>query len=739
MNKKSSDSLPPRLELLQIIDQFKNKINAREIFKKISKTYGIKGSARFELRSFIKEQMPQRTPRLPKGSSIKKDGSSLLTLKINQITPEGVVLGTPVDKEAGSSSFPIIADSKTKSFQDLKIDDQVVVKIYRNEMKFIRKLEAKNFIIGVFHRTESRNFVKPTHRKIREEFNIAESDCLNAREGDLVEINPSAPSYPDGFSSAQVVRVLGSLLDPKSMSLIAIHTHNLPTVFSKEALALAEEAQKPVLKDREDLRDIPLVTVDDEDARDFDDAVWAEPDSDLQNAKGWHLIVAIADVSHYVHPQDALDLEALERGNSAYFPDRVVPMLPEALSNELCSLKPQEDRACLAVHLWITQTGKLIRHRFTRGLMRSAERLTYRETQAAIDGLETRLSSDFIQDIIRPLYGAYQALCKGKEKREPLNLDLPEKRIYLNEEGKITHIIPRARFDSHRLIEEFMILANVAAAVALSDQNSLCIYRIHDQPTYEKIEALREFLKGMSLSLPKGQTPLPSLFNHILAKAAQTPYAAAVGEMVLRTQAQAVYSPDNIGHFGLNLPRYAHFTSPIRRYADLLVHRALVATLHLSKKTEFPYNYDSFKEMSVHISMTERRAAQAERETIDRYVSAYLANTQGQIFQGRIVGVTEVALFLRLSESGADGMIPLRLLKQDYFVHDPVHHQLVGRRTGKIYALGDEIKVKLLQADPFKGSLIFEPLEDKISKTFSQSRKKEKSKNSRSRVHKDKQ
>lgn len=704
--KKNYPSLPSSQELLDYIQQHKGEVNRRDI----AKAFGIKGQVRIALKAALKElaQDPAIQKRGKRYASLKSI-SSLVTARIVKITEDGDVIGV-LEEEATGQEIMIRARRFGTPLSSISVGDDVLIKLHKQGACLVRKLEQKaDFILGIFHTTAEGNIVIPASRKIREQYVIPQVYRSGAQEGDLVEIKPLGSSVHRKISG-QVMRILGSILEPKSISLIAIHTYELPFEFSRAALDLADKTTVPPLEEREDLRHIPLVTIDDEDARDFDDAVWARPDTDPDNPEGWHLIVAIADVSYYVHPGDVLDQEAFIRGNSIYFPDRVIPMLPEALSNNLCSLKPHEDRACIAVHLWIHKTGKLLRHRFVRGLMRSAQRLTYRETQDAFDGKETRLSQAFIKDVIQPLYRAYDTLNKGKAKRNPLNLDLPEERIYLDEQGKIEKISPRPHFDSHRLIEEFMITANVAAAISLDENHTFCMYRVHDKPAPEKLEALRDFLQGMHLSFPKGQALQPSLFNQILMKAAGTPYEHAVNELILRTQAQAIYSPDNIGHFGLWLPRYAHFTSPIRRYADLLVHRGLVSALRLPGGSEFPYAHDQFKDIGQHISMTERRASTAERETIDRYVSAYLGQRKGQTFEGRIAGVTDFALFLRLDESGADGMVPLRLLGSDYFIHDPVHHRLIGRRTKKVYKLGDTIKVTLMNADPIKGSIIFAPL-----------------------------
>jgi ribonuclease R len=419
-----------------------------------------------------------------------------------------------------------------------------------------------------------------------------------------------------------------------------------------------------------------------------------------------------------VRPEDALDRVAEERGNSVYFPDRVVPMLPEALSNELCSLKPNVERACLAVHLWIDDNGHVHRHRFLRGLMRSAARLTYEEVQEAIDGRPNATTAALVGPVLKPLYGAYAALDKARRKRGTLDLDLPERRILLDETGKVARIEPRARLDSHKLIEEFMIAANVAAAETLERLRRPCLYRVHDAPDPTKLEALREFLHGIGipgLALAKGQVVRPRHFNEILRRVADTPYVTLVPQLVLRSQAQAVYSPMNIGHFGLALRRYAHFTSPIRRYADLIVHRALIAALSLPAASDEPVSGKDLANLGEQVSMTERRAAAAERNAADRYVAAFLADRVGASFQARINGVTRAGLFVTLAETGADGLIPMRSLPGDYYDHDEAHHRLIGRRSRNSFTLGDEVEVRLAEANTVTGSLRFDLLERQLS------------------------
>jgi ribonuclease R len=509
------------------------------------------------------------------------------------------------------------------------------------------------------------------------------------------------------------------MASPRTISLIAIHENDIPTAFPAEAVAQAEAAKPVKLGTRTDLRKIPLVTIDGSDARDFDDAVWAEPDPDPENRGGWHILVAIADVSWYVRPGDALDRSAYERGNSVYFPDRVVPMLPEALSNELCSLKPKVDRACLAVHMWLDASGTKRRHQFVRGLMRSAARLTYEQVQAARDGNGDETTRKLADTVIAPLYGAYRALDKARRKRGTLDLDLPERRVVLGDDGHIERIERRQRLDSHKLIEEFMISANVAAAETLERLRQLCMYRVHDAPDPAKLEALREFLDGLEdegLRLAKGQVVKPRHFNQLLERAVGTPYAPLINELVLRSQAQAAYSPANLGHFGLALRRYAHFTSPIRRYADLLVHRALVAG-HNAAGEEFgegglpETEREAFAEGGTHISQTERRAAAAERSALDRYTAAFISARVGASFHGRINGVTRFGLFVTLDDSGADGLVPIGSLPNDFYIHEEKQHRLIGRRWGRTYRLGDAVTVRLAEANPVTGGLILSVLE----------------------------
>jgi ribonuclease R len=552
--------------------------------------------------------------------------------------------------------------------------------------------------VGVFYRALQGGKVVPADRRNRVEYRVPERDAYGAKDGELVVVEPLAGARL-GPRRARIVRRLGHSSDAGAISLLAIATHDIPTEFPLAAIAEAEAAQPASSTGRTDLRGIPLVTIDGSDARDFDDAVWAEPDTDPTNRDGWHLVVAIADVAWYVRPGTAIDREARRRGNSVYFPDRVVPMLPEVLSNDLCSLKPGVDRPCLAAHLWIDRCGLKRRHRFERAMMRSAARLTYEEIQAAQEGEH---ASVLPREILTAIYGAFAALAAARSRRGALDLDIVEHRVLLDAESRPVAIAPLARLDSHRLIEEFMVLANVTAAEELEARRQPCMYRIHDAPDPEKLEELRAVLDEIEvpgLDFAKGQAPRSALFNRVLQRAAATPAAALVNELVLRCQAQAAYSPDNIGHFGLALRRYAHFTSPIRRYADLLVHRALVASL-----TADPGELAAVAE---HVSATERRATAAERDALERYRATLLAGSIGAVFTGRISGIAEFGLFVTATENGADGLVPISTLPPDCYRRDERAQRLVGKRSGRVFRIGDDVSIRLIDADGIGGRIVF--------------------------------
>jgi ribonuclease R len=506
------------------------------------------------------------------------------------------------------------------------------------------------------------------------------------------------------------------------VSLLVSHMANLPMEFSKEAIKIAEQGSIPPLGNREDLRKIPLITIDGKDARDFDDAVWAEPDTDPSNKGGWHLIVAIADVAHYVRPGTILDQEAYLRSTSVYFPDRVIPMLPEVLSNGLCSLNPNEDRACVAVHIWIDKNGQKKRHRFCRGLMRSSARMTYEEVQSLYE-----TPGHPRHDFLKPLYGAFESLKKARFARGTLELDVPEPYLIFDDEGHVKDLVIRDRLDSHRLIEEFMILANVAAAEELEHKKMPCMYRVHAEPSSEKLEEVRALLRRVKLRY-EGSLKTPQDLMRLLTFVEGSPYQTIVHELVLRSQSQALYQPTNIGHFGLNLTHYAHFTSPIRRYADVLVHRALLSTLGYKEDGLPAVSFKHFDDYGKHISTAERRAQGAEREAMDRYKTHFLSNRVGETFDVYVTGITKAGLFVTIPDFNASGLVPLRLMQDDYYMYRENPTRLEGRRTRKKFGFGDPLKVRLLEADLTKGRLTFDPFyeraRERVSTKLSKKRQK---------------
>lgn len=521
---------------------------------------------------------------------------------------------------------------------------------------------------------------------------FALSDAGGAGPGDVVRA-AVLPGERGQRRSVRVVERLGRHDGPGALSTLTLLEHGIEEPFPPEALAEAEAARLPDPAGRTDLTGLALVTVDDDDARDFDDAVFAEPDGE----EGWRVTVAIADIASLVPPGSALDREAARRGNSVYLPDRAVPMLPERLSAGLGSLLPGEERPCLAVELRIGPAGALRGHRFRRGWMRSSARLTYRALQDALDGPDTPAH-------LAHLEGAFRALERARRRRGALELDLPERRVVFDAGGNPVAVGARDRLTAHRIVEEFMIAANVAAAETLEAKGQICMRRVHDRPDPAAVEAMRSLLRDLGYPVSFGELQRPKQFNALLARLADKPFAALAHELVLRAQSQAVYTPELRGHFGLGLARYAHFTSPIRRYADLLVHRALIAALGLGAGGL--EDESGFHDIAAHISTTERRAAAAERRALDRYAAALLERRAGEAFEGRIVGVQRFGLFLRLAGEGADGILPIAALGGEYFRHDGRRHTLTGSATSRTFRLGDTLSVRLTAADPVSGGVV---------------------------------
>jgi ribonuclease R len=695
---------------------------ARVTKRDVARAFGVKGDARTELKLMLRDlendgaitrgrKVLQRQGRLP----------AMLVAEIFERDRDGDLFAKPVDwTEPGEAPRVRVRVPKLKRAEAPApgMGARVLMRVEQDPesghysgrvIKILDRSRARG--LGVYRALENGGGrVSPIDKKqLNREIFIPAGLAGEARDGDLVSLEMLREGG-FGLPSARVVERLGAVNTERAVSLIALISHDIPHVFSPAALDEANRARPASLDRREDWRDLALVTIDPADAKDHDDAVHAEADPDPENPGGYILTVAIADVAYYVEPGSRLDKEALERGNSVYFPDRVVPMLPERISNDLCSLRPLEDRPALAARIIIAADGRNRRHTFHRVMMRSAAKLSYEQAQKAIDGRPDDTTAPLLEGALKPLWAAYALLKRERDERDPLDLDLPERKLILDSDGKLAGVKWPERLDAHRLIEEFMILANVAAAETLEAARSPLIYRAHDAPSVEKIGALSEFLATLGVKFAKGERMRPEHFNRVLARVKGEPAEPLVNEVVLRAQAQAEYTHENYGHFGLNLRRYAHFTSPIRRYADLVAHRALIRALRLGPGGLDDSGLRDLADIAQRISGAERRAMAAERETMDRLIAGHMASQIGARFAARIAGVTKVGLFVKLTQTGADGFIPAGSLGDEYFRFDEGLRALVGTRTGHIYRLGDDVEVKLLEAAPFAGALRFEML-----------------------------
>jgi ribonuclease R len=776
---------PSREEILAFIASSKSKVGKREI----ARHFSLNPANRMLLKRVLKDMQVEGALERERGG-LHHAGAlpPVLVADVLKQDRNGDLIAVPSEWDGAKGTPPQILLHAPRRGREPGptpgLNDRILVRIepigeddedeagpqYTGKVIKVLSHQAKR-AVGVFRLgKDGSGRLLPIDKKARgEEIAIPAGVAVgDAQDGDLVSVELGRDSRL-GLKTGRIRERLGSTTSERAISLIAIHTHEIPNVFSESALREAEAAREATLAGREDWRDIPLITIDPADAKDHDDAVHAEHDRDPDNAGGFILHIAIADVAAYVRPGSALDEEALTRGNSVYFPDRVVPMLPERISNDLCSLKPGVNRAAMGLRVVIDKSGRKLSHSFHRVLMRSAAKLSYQQAQAAIDfasevaagsreaksinekdfasevatgsreaksinekdfasevaagsreakstrdkaGNSDEATGPLLEPVLKPLWLAYEALKKARDAREPLDLDLPERKLVLDKQGHVIDVIVPLRLDAHRLIEEFMILANVAAAETLEKARVLLLYRIHDNPSLEKMQSLRDFLDTIGISLPKQGSVRPELFNRILARVKDTPNAPLCNEVILRSQAQAEYSPDNIGHFGLNLRRYAHFTSPIRRYSDLIVHRGLITALRLGKDGLPETTLDAMRAIGTQISAAERRAMTAERETTDRLIALYLADQVGASFRGRIAGVTRAGLFVKLDTTGADGFIPASTLGNDFFRHDEAAHALTGTRTGESYRLGDGVNVRLVEAQPMAGALRFEMLSE---------------------------
>ena len=715
---------PSREQLRAFLAETPGRVGKREAMR----AFGLGPEHRVAMRTVLKE-MASRGEAAPAGhkrftaphgaprvtGSVGRAGASRLPeaiiVEITGIDTEGDAIGRPAEWRGDGPAPTIFMQPEARGQAALAPGQRVLARIKPiGEARGARKFEGRTLrriegtpgrVIGIFRKRGGLTRIEPTDKRVKAEWIVPPGEDGGAEDGEIVRGEPLPPREGGGGLGLKPVRVterLGDASSARAVSLLVIATLDIPDAFPSEVLAEAEHARGVGPEGREDLRHIPLVTIDGADARDFDDAVFAEP-----SGAGYRLIVAIADVAHYVRPGSALDRSARERGNSVYFPDRVVPMLPEALSNGWCSLRPNEDRACLFAEMHIGSDGRKVSHRFGRGLMRSVARLTYEEVQEARN--TNRETPGFPLD---HLYGAFGLLLTARRQRGTLDLDLPEWKVTLDAEGHVTSVTKRTRLDSHRLIEEFMVLANIAAAEELERLHKPVVYRVHAPPSEVKLDGLRTYLHGMSISLPPGDQIHPRDLDAVLTRVAGTEEAPLVNDAVLRSQSQAAYSPENLGHFGLALTRYAHFTSPIRRYADLLVHRSLIGALGFGTDGLTAEEAARLEDTCEHITRTERRAAQAERDATDRYMAAFMADKVGSIFDARISGVTRFGLFVTLTDTGASGMIPLAGLPDDFWMHDEATQSLSGRRSRVIYHLAQAVTVRLAEARPVTGGLLFQ-------------------------------
>ncbi len=717
--------MPSREEVLAFIASQTGRVGKREI----SRHFGLHGADKVALKHLLKDIVDEGLVAKGRGKLVKH-GALPQVVVVDVVTrdADGDLVGTPAEwdeEEHGPAPSILIAlPHRPRPGDPIPgLGDRALVRLsdgggpsddprpVGRVMKILDRGRART--IGVFRAVPGHGGrLLPIDKKnVGRELAIPEEAIGEARDGDLVAVDIVRTSR-FGPPVARVRERLGNLKSERAVSLIALEVHGIPHVFRADTLAEAERAEPVGLGRREDWRKLPLVTIDPPDAKDHDDAVHAEPDTSGDNPGGFILTIAIADVAAYVRPGTALDREAAVRGNSVYFPDRVVPMLPERISNDLCSLRPREDRPAMACRVVIRADGRRKSHSFHRIMMRSAAKLAYAQAQAAIDGQTDETTEMLLEPVLKPLWEAYAALKRARDDREPLDLDLPERKILLKPDGTVDRVVVPQRLDAHRLIEEMMILANVCAAETLEKHRTPCMYRIHDAPSMEKLMTLKEFLKSVDISLPKAALLRPSHFNQILSRAAEGDSAAVVNQVVLRSQSQAEYSPENIGHFGLALRRYAHFTSPIRRYADLIVHRGLIKALGLGQDGLTDGQASALAEIGAEISAAERRAMAAERETIDRLIAAHLSERVGDIFAGRIAGLTRSGLFVKLDETGADGFVPAATIGGDYYRFDEGLQALVGTRTGESWRLGDPVTVRLVEAAPVAGALRFELMSD---------------------------
>ncbi|WJS86157.1 ribonuclease R [Paracoccus sp. TOH] len=707
--------LPSRQEILDWVSAHPDATAKRDI----AKAFGIKGAERIELKRLLKELEAEGL--LERRRRHYHDAERLPPVTVLQLLPpnrDGDIFAKPLEWQ-GEGPVPRILYAALKSDPAVAPGERILARLIETrgedhdyQARLIRRIgTVQHRIVGIFRAAtggpDAGGRILPIDKGQDREWQVRPGDAHGAKNGELVDAEQVGPRGRIGLPVARIVERLGDPSAPRAVSLIAIHQHGIPDDFPDAVIAEADAARPATMQGREDLRHLPFVTIDPSDARDRDDAVAAETHED-GGATVW---VAIADVAHYARPGSALDREARNRGNSTYFPDRVVPMLPDILSSDLCSLHQGVDRPVIAVRMRLDAQGNKTGHSFHRGMIRSAASLAYEQAQAAADGNPDDQTAPLVDAVIRPLWHGYELLKAARARRQPLELDLPERRIVLTPDGRVKSVNFRERYDAHRLIEEFMVLANVAAAEELERLRRPLLYRVHEEPTVEKLDALREVAEASGFTLAKGQVLQTRHLNRLLEQAEGSEFDELINMTALRSMQQAYYNPENFGHFGLALRSYAHFTSPIRRYSDLIVHRALIMGHKWGDDGLSAQDIETLSETAQHISETERRSMAAERDTTDRYLAAYLADRVGAEFTGRISGVQKFGAFVRLDETGADGLLPIREIGREYFHYDPNAQVLMGSETGLEIGIGQRVTVRLTEAVPLTGGLMLELLE----------------------------
>ena len=707
--------IPSKAEILDWISAHPTQTSKRDI----AKAFGIKGADKIDLKRVLRELADEG--HLVKRKKTYRDPDRLppvSVLQVNEIGADGDLFARPMEWQ-GEGEEPVVIVIPRASDPALAPGDRILARLQQLDdgdvhyaARLIRRIGVNTHkVVGIFRTRSEGGRIQPIDKSSSKEWEVIAGATGGAKDGELVEAEQAGAKGRLGLPRARVIQRLGDPSAPKAVSLIAIHQHGIPDDFPDEVMAEADAAKPFGLEGRTDLQDLPLITIDPSDARDHDDACCAFPDDDPKNAGGHILWVAIADVAAYVTPGSALDREARKRGNSSYFPDRVVPMLPDRLSGDLCSLHEGVPRACVAVEMVLDAKGNKLRHRVVRGLMTSPASLHYEEVQEAVDGRPNDRCAALLEPVLKPLYAAYFALVAARKVRQPLDLDLPERRVELGEDGKVTSVNFKDRLDAHRMIEEFMVLANVAAAETLIAKKMPLLFRVHEEPPQEKLESLRDTAESAGFSLGKGQVLQTAHLNRLLSQAAGSDEAELINLATLRSMTQAYYSPKNFGHFGLALQSYAHFTSPIRRYSDLIVHRALVAAHGWGEDGLTPVDIEKLDATAAHISDTERRSMVAERDTTDRYLAAFLSERVGNEFGGRISGIAKFGIFVKLDETGADGLVPMRNIGNEYFHFDRDAGTLMGADSGIEIRLGQRVLVRLTEAAPVTGGIALELLE----------------------------